>query len=442
MRRPVIPLVLLASLPATAADHPRLEYALGVLAESRGDAERAAAHFESARLADPLAAPLVARAVARMLEAGDRAAAIRLHRELAVARPDDLDVQLAHADFLTGQGRGDALASKLAVETLDAALARHPGNPEIIRRLASLDRSRAAAWIETLATDDPPSVLLFASLSRSLHEPDDAQALAEIDRRFLAALQAQPGHAVLAREASEHFRNTKRPDEAIEVLKRHSAAAPWSLDLRVRLGILDFAAKRDGEGEKELLDVLAIHPRKALAHQALAKFYRLRGDSTRAAEHAGELLKIRGGSPAEFLKLADEHLAADRPREARLLLEKAVFDHPGHTGLRMRLAIASHRDPETRARASRLFREAEAAAPDGKITDPAFLSTSAEVLIASGQGGAAEERLRAAIRLYPPGAKKETAAALRRLAELWETENRNAEAARALRQRADSLDPR
>ena len=63
-----------------------------------------------------------------------------------------------------------------------------------------------------------------------------------------------------------------------------------------------------------------------------------------------------------------------------------------------------------------------------------------EALIAQGQSKAAEDRLRAAIKSYPPESKKETAAALRRLALLWETENRNLDAARALRQRADALD--
>jgi hypothetical protein len=188
--------------------------------------------------------------------------------------------------------------------------------------------------------------------------------------------------------------------------------------------------------------VLAIDPRHALAHQALAKRYRLGGKPELADFHTGELLKIRGGSPSEFIKLADEQMASGHPREARLLLEKAVFNHPDHPDLRMKLAVAAHRDPETRAMSSRLFREAETAFPGGKISDPAFLTESAETLIDSGQSRAGEERLRAAIRAYPPEAKRETAAALRRLAALWNAENRNADAARALLLRADSLDPK
>lgn len=433
---------LLPAMPlAMAGENPRLQYALGILAESRGDEHAANSHFENARRADPLAAPLVSRAVTRLLAAGDRASAIRLRRELATARPDELPIQLSYADFLTDQGRGDAMAQKLAIEALDAVLVRHPGHPQIIRRLASLDRARAAALIRTLADNDPEAVLLYTSLTRSLHDADDPEARAETDRRFLAAIAARPENAQLARAASDHFRETSRPDQAMAVLERHTASAPWSLDLRVRLGILNFAAKRYDVGERTLLEVLAIHPRKALAHQALAKFYRLKGDSARASHHAGELLKIRGGDPAEFLKLAGEHLDSGRPREARLLLEKAVYESPQNVELRMKLALASHRDPQTRTRAARLFREAEAVSQNGTIADPAFLLASAEALIEAGQGKAAENRLRAAIRAWPPTAKRETAATLRRLAALWEDENRNLEAARALRHRADALDP-
>ena len=240
--------------------------------------------------------------------------------------------------------------------------------------------------------------------------------------------------------ASEYFRDTERPDQAIDILKRHIEAAPSSLDLRTRLGILHFTAKRDAEGEAALKEVLAIHPRQALAHQSLAKFYRLRDSPGPARFHAGELLKIRGGSPADFIKLADEWLAADDPRQARILLEKAVFDHPQNFELANQLAIATCRDPATRDLAARLFREAEALRSADRKPEPAFLIESAEALIAQGQSKAAEERLRAAIKSFPPEAKKETAAALRRLALLWETESRNVNAARALRQRADALD--
>jgi Tfp pilus assembly protein PilF len=440
IRNPGIFLLFAASL--AEAGNPRTDFALGVLAESRDDAAEATLRFENARKADPLALPLVRRAVRARLAEGARPAAVKLYRDLAAARPDDLEIQLACADFLEQQGGGDALALKLADETLEAALQKNPGHPEIIRRLfqrapSAGDKSRR---LDQLAPDDPASVLLYATLSRSLFDSADAAAREKLDLRFLSAVESYPENPGLARAASEYFRDTERPDQAIDILKRHIEAAPSSLDLRTRLGILHFTAQRDAEGEAALKEVLAIHPRQALAHQSLAKFYRLRDPPGPARFHAGELLKIRGGSPADFIKLADEWLAADDPRQARILLEKAVFDHPQNFELANQLAIATRRDPATRDLAARLFREAEALRSADRKPEPAFLIESAEALIAQGQSKAAEERLRAAIKSFPPEAKKETAAALRRLALLWETEGRNVNAARALRQRADALD--
>jgi len=437
--------VCLLLAPALAvADNARLEFAFGVLEKTRG-VNTAQDHFEKARLADPTALPLVSRAVGARMADGDRSAAIKLYRDLAAARSEDLEIQLVYADFLDQQSNGDSLAIQLSNDTLAAALNRYPGHPQLIRRLfqhaqAAANKPRQVELLELLSPDDPAAVLLHASLSRSMAATEDAAARDKVDQRFLHAVEVHPEIPALARAASDHFRDTDRPDQAIDILKRHVEAAPSSLDLRTRLGILLFAAKRDEEGETVLKEVLAINPRQALAHQTLAKFYRLRDQPESARFHAGELLEIRGGSAEDFTKLADEWLAANDPREARLLLERAVFDHPADFGLACKLAVATRRDPETRGLASRLFREAEAARPADAKPEPAFLLESAEALLDQGQTKAAEERLRSAIRAFPAEAKKETAAALRRLALLWEAENRNGDAARALRQRADALD--
>ena len=438
------PITFLAAASLGAAANPRVEFALGILEKTRGTTT-AQDHFEKARLADPTALPLVSRAVNWRMAAGERSAAIKLYRDLAAARPEDLEVQLGYADFLDQQSNGDSLALKLSNDSLEAVLSKYPGHPQIVRRLfqhaqTATDKSRQLALLEMLSKDDPESALLYTSLARGMFEAEDAAARERMDQRFLSSFGAHPENPLLARTASDHFRDTGRPDQAIDILKRHVEAAPSSLEARTRLGILYFTAKRDDEGEAVLKEVLVINPRQALAHQSLAKFYRLRNKPDLARYHAGEQLKIRGGSPADFLKLADEWLAADSPREARILLEKAVFVHSKNQELAEKLAIATRRDPETRDRAAQLFREAEAAKPVDAKTDPDFLLESAEALIADGQSKAAEERLRVAIRAYPADAKKETSAALRRLALLWETENRNADAARALRQRADTLD--
>lgn len=427
-----------------AADDPRVEFAFGVLEKSRGVAT-SQDHFEKARLADPAALPLVQQAVDQRLKIADRAGAARIFRDLAAVRAEDLDVQLQFSDFLAQQGKGDSIATKLATTALESVLKTHPGNPQIIQRLHSfyLADQRgpdAAVLLTQLKSDDPASALLYASLTRSVSEADEAAKRKKLDEHYLAAIASHPENATLARSASDYFRESERLDEAIRILEQHVAAAPSSLDLRTRLGVLYFAANQGDKGEAALKEVLEINPQQALAHQTLAKFYRSHNKPDLARLHSSELLKIRGGSADEFLKLADEWLAADDPRSARLLLERAVFQSPDRFELLEKLAIATRRDPETKENASRLFREAEALRPETVKNSPAFLIESAETLIAQGQSKAAEERLRSAIKAYPPESKKETAAALRRLADLWESENRNPDAAKSLRLRADGLD--
>lgn len=441
-------LLYVATALACAAS-PRLDFARGVLAEQRGDAAAAAEAFDRAREADPGALPLMLRVAGRLQAEGDLAGASTLHREFAAAHPERLEAQLAYVDFLRESSPDDDFAGKLALEVLEKTAGRFPAELEIQRRLfrvyESLEqREKSLGVFEAVAAGEPghSQTLLAVEMARTLFPKDDADARSRVDELFRKACRAEPANPVLARAASEHFRTSGRLPEAIDILAAHTAADPSSLALRIRLGILLLAADRTEEGEKALLDVLAIDPRQALAHQSLAKLYRKLDRVAEARPHAAELLKIRGGDPSEFVTLADEFLAADLPRDARLLLEKAVFFHPSDASLLVKLAVAARRDPESRGAASRLFREAEGmSGGEGPAKDPEFLREFAESLLEGGQTKAAEERLRLAIRAYPAEKKKETAAALRRLAGLWTAEKRNTEAANALMQRADALDP-
>jgi len=423
-----------------AAENSRREYALGVLEKLRGQSEQASQRFEEARKLDPTAWPLVEIALRQRMSQGDRAGAIQLYRDLATARKEDLGIQMGWVDFLEGQPGSERQ------KILEASLRKWPAHPEIVRRLVSIHlasggKEQAGKLLESLSHTDVEAVLLYASFSTAVYPEQEELARQRTAERYLAAMAAHPRHGYLARTVSDYFRNNGQPDLAIRVLETHVQALPSSLDLRTRLGILYFSNRQDTQGVQELEQVLQIDPQQAMAHQALAKYYRLRNQPEPARQHAAELLKIRGGSPGEFIKLSEEFLAAGNPRQARILLEKALFDSPDNIDLAAHLAIATWRDPETAAQAPRLFREAEAALPPSRKMEPSFLVESAEVFLSEGQSKPAEERLREAIRTYPPGAKKETAAALRRLAGLWEKESRNQEAARSLRQRADALDP-
>ena len=438
------------ALMLTAGASPKLDFALGILAEQRGDKVAAGVATEKARAADPLAFPLVERSAQALRAAGDIEGASTLYRDFAKAAPQRLDAQIAYADFLRNASPDDDFASKIARDTLERSLQQHPENLAVQMRLFRIyealgQREKSLELFEKVAAPDAGEreAMTAVDMARTLFPKDDVKARARMDELLKKAVEGAPRNPVLARMASEHFRSTARLPEAVEMLALHVAANPASLELRTRLGILQLAAERTREGEKTLLEVLAIDPRQALAHQSLAKLYRKQERPDAARPHAAEALKIRGGDPSEFSSLADEFLEAGEPREARLLLERAVFFNVSDAALAAKLAVATRRDPETREKASRLFREAESlAGGEGPAKDPVFLTEFAESLVEGGQVPAAEERLRLAIRAFPAEKKKETAAALRRLAGLWKDANRNAEAARALLQRADALDPR
>jgi predicted Zn-dependent protease len=422
----------------------RREYAKAVLSAVRNDDAQRIAHEEAARLAHPTAGFLVSRSASRALEAGDVKSASTLYRELAKAHPDSLNAQFLYADFLRSQSKDDDFALNLAVETLEAMLPKNQDRPDLLERLLRLyeqqgKRGKSQALYDAYMKLPQADPAVAAKFSRTLHDIDDEKNRAQLDTMYRNRMEESPRDPVLARAASEHFRSTKRLDEAIRILEIHTKAAPSSLDLRVRLGILQLSDKRVEQGEKTLLDVLEIAPSQFLAHQSLAKLYTKQEKIEPARHHRAELLKIRGGEIDEFRDLGQAWIEANEARRARLLLEKAVFHHPKDVGLAYLYAIANQRDPETQKTAFTLF-EAAAKLSTEPITEPLYLLGSAEAYWNAGKAELAESALRQAIKLYPPEQKKDSAAAMRLLATWWQQQNKNVEAAKALIQRAEMME--
>jgi predicted Zn-dependent protease len=422
-----------------------LDFSYGVLEQQRGELDAATAHFAKAYESDPMAMPLVRIISKAQKEAGDRAAAIEVYEKVYSERPNEMSIALEYGDFLGEVGKGDALAERKRKEIYGKIHEVMPGAYIAIERLIRVareggDDERARVLLEKLVTDTEIAVRYYVATTRSLYDSRDEAAALRIDELFSKTMKLYPEWAGSARAASDHFRQTGRLADAIRILREHVDARPSSLDLKIRLGILLFSSKRDDEAVKVLREVLEVHPRKALAHESLAKHFRQVKMLDKARFHAAELLGIRGGTADEFLVLADELTASSDFRSARILLEKAVFHHADDAKLMMKLAIATSRDPESKHSASRLFREAEAMLENPADMDPDFLLESANELLAQGQVKAAEERLRNAIRTFPKESKKESAAAMRALAEIWISENRNLDAAQALITRAEAME--
>ena len=451
-------ILLLLSAPAwgeqDSAGKNLAEYARGVFADLNGDTKAARQHFEAALQKDADSFPVARKTAGLQRKDGDLSAAARTLRSYAEAQPGHLASQLYYADFLEDYAARDTVAQRAAMELLTGAARRYPHHHEVYTRLIHLhenlgqrDKSLALFRTQLEAGDaGPEHWMALPPLAQTLLPGDSPELREALEHITEKTVETGVQIAMAARRASDYYRKTGRLMEAIGVLQKHVALQPDSLGLRTRLGLLQLYAKQEDAALKTLQETLQIDPDQALAHKALSQFYERSGNPEKSLHHRAEVLRIAGGAPDDFLQLADQFLELEKPHQARLMLEKARFDHPEDPALAARLAIATLRDGNTAA-ASRLFRQAEALAKGSghpsirNILDPNFQIEFAGALRQTGDLAGAENRLRSAIRGIPPEQPRKSARALRELARLWIAQNKNLAPAASLLKRAEALEP-
>lgn len=437
-------------------------YAKGVFAETRRDFREARGVYEEVLAKDPESYPLVSKVVAiqsfRPKEDPafqDIPAASATLRSFAQMHRQHLASQLHYAAFLRQYAPHDAIAQEASLETLELANRNFPESDVVFAPLINLyenlERREDSLRLldEQLASqsEDPNHWLALAPIIKTLYPRDDPS----FDSKLAKVMAQVTLHGLhredIARRVSEYHREQGNLSAAISVLERHLEKTPYSHSLRTRMGLLQLSHKEEEAGEKTLLDVIAIDPDQSLAHSSLAKLYQKRKEPTKALFHRAEVLRVSGGMPSEAIEVADEYLALDQPHPARLLLEKFRFDHPDDAGIHARLAIATLRDGLTQE-AARLFRQAESLAAeskdeeDQKHLDSDFQIEFAQTLIEANDLESAETRLRQAAQgLDLDEEPKKYARAVTELAKLWLTQGKNEAPAKALLQRALSLDP-
>ena len=451
-------IVLLLGAPAwgeqDSAGKNLSEYARGVFANLNGNTRAARQHFEATLQKDPDSFPVARKTAGLQREDGDLSAAAGTLRSYAEAQPDHLISQLYYADFLENYAARDAVAQRAATKLLTEATGRFPHHHEVYTRLIHLhenlgQRDKSLALFQTQLEAKDAGLehwMALPPIAQTLlpgGSPELQEALEHITEK---TVETGVQIAMAARRASDYYRQTGRLGKAIGVLQKHLELQPDSLDLRTRLGLLQLYDKQEKAALRTLQETLQIDPHQTLAHKALSQFYARNGNPDKSLHHRAEVLRIAGGAPDDFLQLADQFLELKKPHLARLILEKARFDHPEHPALAARLAIATLRDGDPAA-ASRLFRQAEALARDSghpsarDVLDAGFQIEFAGALRQTGDRASAENRLRHAIRAIPPGQPGTSAHALRELARLWIDGNKNFAPAASLLKRAETLEP-
>ena len=188
---------------------------LGVIAERRGDKGLALQSYQ--RLAEAGAGLLPrARAATLLLERGEREPALALLDELARANRDAaIDVAVAKGQLLA-----DADDFPAALASLDAALVRHPGHPNLLyQRAMLLDRSgklrESLKAFDALLKSRPGDATVQNALGYTL--ADRRQQLPRAEQLIRDAVAARPDNAAFL-------------DSLGWVLYRRGdarAAAPW-----------------------------------------------------------------------------------------------------------------------------------------------------------------------------------------------------------------------
>ncbi|MDP0491508.1 MAG: tetratricopeptide repeat protein [Verrucomicrobiota bacterium JB023] len=449
-------LPFLLALPLLADNSANLAlFAKGVFAENKGDLPAARDLYAETLTQDPGAFPLASKLSRIQGFMGEHHAATATLRDFATANRRHLIAQLSYVSFLRQHAYHDALAQQAAVETLEIANENFPNQPSIYEPLINLyetleQRSDSLAVLQdqfTAETDDPYHWLALAPIVKTLHPADSTEYREQLATIYKKASVRGLADAETARKISEYHRSQGDLPAAIHTIQNHLEQQPSSHSLRTRLGLLYLSNQQEEKGEKTLLDVIAIDPDQALAHQSLAKLYRRQQKPLPALHHRAELLRIQGGTPDQTIALANEYLELDQPHPARLLLEKARFDFPESPAIHARLAIATLRDGETKE-AALLFRQAETLAESSQdpsaiqYLDADFQIEFAHSLVEAGDQEAAETRLRqAAQNLDIDQHPEKYARAVTSLAKIWLAEGRNEGPAKALLQRAISIDP-
>ncbi len=282
--------VLDAALPHVVPPRERaaLAFQFGLCAQALGRIGVAREAFASAALAAPgRAATEIARAA--LAWDADGAAAGRAAFEAAVAACDRPEVWAAWARRERAEGADDE-----ARAALDAALARHPGDPDLLNILAAwcLKRKRfadalaAVAGIGGGAAEHPFVLTNRGNALLGLRRFDEAEAC------FAAALAREPdlfeavlGGAMLAWE---------RGDAATAEAGLHAALRlrPGHVEARLRLSDVLAQGHGNAAGLAPLMEILAEDPACFAAHYQAAILYFYADLYDDAERHARRALEI------------------------------------------------------------------------------------------------------------------------------------------------------
>ena len=299
-----------------------------------GDPRRAVAMLQEQRNKEELPLLLLDTLARSQAAAGLTTEAKATYNDILKANPGNLEIRRGQVELLLRNKENDA-----AMASLREALANAPGNQGVMSAMTTLaGRSSgpdAALALAQQLRDNPANlpgstVLKGDALMAAARPAEAAEA-------YRAEYSATPTTGLLLRLAGALSANGKK-DDAAALLREGLAKSPEEPEIAQMLGLMDVAAGRWKEAEKNLSLVLAKRPSDPVAMNNLAWVYQQVGDDR--ARNLAQRAYLQAPSSETADTLGWIMVKQGDSAEAVPLLQQSSNQRPTEPTIRYHLAVA------------------------------------------------------------------------------------------------------
>ncbi len=286
-----------------------LRGALRLRAGGRKELAAAVGDFEAALVQMPNNAVLRYNLAEAHRALGDLDRAELEYREAIDQRPDYLLPRYRLAGLYAA--RGDYAK---AVAEAERILEHAPGdlNAQLIRAHAWMrmgERAQARKSLEALLerhADDPNVLTLLANLDLLENKLKDAE------RRFRRLYETPAGALAGLNGLAQVYLRQRRPQAAVELLRREAARRPENTSLKLQLAFILSLAGQHEAAVRLTREVLKLRPNNGEAYRLLGGIYYTKGDLTNAETAFQRAVELRPRDPVPllFLGMGAERLGA------------------------------------------------------------------------------------------------------------------------------------
>lgn len=408
--------------------------------------------FREVMMLDLTHAGLADRVASLAVTAGQPGEARRILEEAVRRRPDAEGPAAALAEFLVSHQDENVQVHAEALGMVKDLLLKFPGSARVCAlavRLFLNDQRRpeaqaAVRLVIARENRDPQFWLTMMPVVREafpLDDPDTRQAhQALVAGCVERATTLAPRDPHVLEAAADFYARLQMPAQATGWYRKLTALQPGNLTARRKLGQCLRLTGDNTAARKLFEELLQIDSADAVAHRAMAALCEAENQPREALRHRSELLRIDGGLPGEYLKLAAQLDTAGLKEERRLTLERGCFAHPQSPRLAVAWAGALHRAGKLREAVTQFERaETLAARHEPEALDADYFLSRAACARDSGGREEAARHFRAVIDKAPKGKPEKAAAAYGGLALLWLEDGIKLEEARELLRIASGL---